>query len=484
MRVSGVLCAGLFACVAGFSEGFCVIHEKKHSLKTENELCELFTPFSRHDCPKHNIAAFLALIGNQQVEKGNMDTKSTATAMMATMDMRRTTPRRGGQGGGEEYNGDVAANMRAEKEKQAAEAEKKACDKAEEAAAEAEAKKVAAAEAETKKKAEEEAKAAAEAAAKKSDEEAKAAAEAEAKKKSDEEAKAAAEAEKKSKKKSDEEAKAAAEAEAKAKAAAKKKAEDDAKAAAEAEKEKQAVATGGIGDDILFMQPKSSHKGNCTICSLPIPVNQMGSWLRTCCYQVICIGCDYANQGFENEMRQAHRCPFCRKTIPNSEAESDDRLTRTAKPDNEVAMRLLGDEYRSAGNYNLAFESYTTAAALGDVEAEHMLSLMYHWGEGMPMDANKSVFHAQRAAIGGHLTSRYNLGVHERKNNRVERAIKHFKISAQLGHDDSMNMLWHEYQRSNISKNELELVLRKHHNAVEEMKSRDRKEASRILSSR
>ena len=496
---------------------------------------------------------------NKSIMKGNIETKSTVLEMTTKMNegkLPRTSPRLGRQGG-VDFNGDVAAKIRAErekqtvetenrkvaerlegemlaaeedmetmetiaedaeaetaeaekekqaaealakkeeeeemaeeaaaeaeKEKQAAEAEKKACDKAEEAAAEAEAKKVAAAEAETKKKAEEEAKAAAEAAAKKSDEEAKAAAEAEAKKKSDEEAKAAAEAEKKSKKKSDEEAKAAAEAEAKAKAAAKKKAEDDAKAAAEAEKEKQAVATGGIGDDILFMQPKSSHKGNCTICSLPIPVNQMGSWLRTCCYQVICIGCDYANQGFENEMRQAHRCPFCRKTIPNSEAESDDRLTRTAKPDNEVAMRLLGDEYRSAGNYNLAFESYTTAAALGDVEAEHMLSLMYHWGEGMPMDANKSVFHAQRAAIGGHLTSRYNLGVHERKNNRVERAIKHFKISAQLGHDDSMNMLWHEYQRSNISKNELELVLRKHHNAVEEMKSRDRKEASRILSSR
>jgi colicin import membrane protein len=127
---------------------------------------------------------------------------------------------------------------------------------ADDAKAEAEARKKAEeeakakSEAEARKKAEEEAKAKAEAEArKKAEEEAKAKAEAEARKKSEEESKAKAEAE--ARKKAEEEAKAKAEAEAhkkaedeakaKADADARKKSEEKAKADAEAEEQKKAA---------------------------------------------------------------------------------------------------------------------------------------------------------------------------------------------------------------------------------------------------
>lgn len=236
-------------------------------------------------------------------------------------------------------------------------------------------------------------------------------------------------------------------------------------------------------DEILFNQPTSSHNGDCLICCLPIPDNQR-SELRTCCFQLLCNGCDYAYQKAQNETRLANTCPFCREIIPASDAESDDRLIRKSGPSNKVAMRLLGEKFRSEGNHELAFQHFTIAAELGDVESDHRLSLMHILGQGRSFNTSKFVLHAERAAIGGHNTARYNLGLHEGKNNRVERAIKHFRISAQLGDSDSMKKLFSEYKRSNISRPAIEKVLRKHQYAVEAMKSGNRKAAEEFALSR
>ena len=208
---------------------------------------------------------------NKSIMKGNIETKSTVLEMTTKMNegkLPRTSPRLGRQGG-VDFNGDVAAKIRAEREKQTVETEnRKVAERLEgemlAAEEDMETMETIAEDAEAETAEAEKEKQAAEALAKKEEEEEMAA----AKKKAEDDAKAAADAEKKkqaaealakkkeeemaaAKKKAEEAAaeaekeKQAAEALAKKEeeemAAAKKKAEDDAKAAADAEKKKQAV---------------------------------------------------------------------------------------------------------------------------------------------------------------------------------------------------------------------------------------------------
>ena len=51
-----------------------------------------------------------------------------------------------------------------------------------------------------------------------------------------------------------------------------------------------------LRDELLFKQPEYSHLGDCPICCLPLPLDAMKSGMHLCCSQVICNGCNYANQ--------------------------------------------------------------------------------------------------------------------------------------------------------------------------------------------
>jgi hypothetical protein len=67
--------------------------------------------------------------------------------------------------------------------------------------------------------------------------------------------------------------------------------------------------------------------------------------------------------------------------------------------------------------------------------ARYHLSLLYHEGKGAAKDKKKQVYRLEKAAIGGHLDARYNLGCVEGKRGSRERATKHLIIAANLGHD-------------------------------------------------
>ena len=51
---------------------------------------------------------------------------------------------------------------------------------------------------------------------------------------------------------------------------------------------------------------------------------------------------------------------------------------------------------------------------------------MYTNGFGVvERDEKKRIYHLEVAAIGGHVSARYNLGVIERDNGKLERAMQH-----------------------------------------------------------
>ena len=150
---------------------------------------------------------------------------------------------------------------------------------------------------------------------------------------------------------------------------------------------------------------------------------------------------------------------------------------KRAKANDPVAMNELGKYYYGKGNFDVAFEYFTKAAALGNMAAHFYLSLMYQQGNGVEVDLKKEIYHLEEAAIGGHPYARYNLGNHEGRKGRFGRATKHFIIAANLGCDEALDMVKQGFLRGVVSKEEYAAALRGHQTAVDATKSQQREEA-------
>ena len=100
-------------------------------------------------------------------------------------------------------------------------------------------------------------------------------------------------------------------------------------------------------------------------------------------------------------------------------------------------------------------------------------------GGGVEKDMEKAVYHFEKAAIGGHPYARHNLAYIETKNGNTERAVKHFIIAANLGHDESIKALLPFYKKGVITKEQYEATLRTHQAAINATKSAQRDAAEK-----
>jgi hypothetical protein len=236
-----------------------------------------------------------------------------------------------------------------------------------------------------------------------------------------------------------------------------------------------------IHDKKLFTQPDETHLGECPICFLPMPLDPQKSFFRTCCSEIICQGCLYANAKSNiHDKAKAGSCPFCREPWPKKKGEFRKRLMKRVKANDPAALCHMGGKCYTEGDLDGGFEYMTKAAELGNADAHHNLGFMYYEGEGVEKDEEKAIYHFEKAAIGGHPDARNNLACIERKNGNMERSVKHFIIAANLGNETSMKQLWTHYSEGNITKEDLEATLRTHKTAIDEMKSpqRDAAEAA------
>ncbi len=235
-------------------------------------------------------------------------------------------------------------------------------------------------------------------------------------------------------------------------------------------------------DDDLFRQPDGTHLGECPICFLPMPLDKQKWSFWPCCSRNICNGCVCANylSNKNNKTKVWRSCPFCRTTA-SDEAETSAMMKRV-KANDPAALREMGIKIYREGDHDKAFEYYTKAAELGDVESHYWLGYMYAWeGDVVERDEEKAVYHWEKAAIGGHHVARWNLGCVEHENGNMERAVKHLIIAANLGCEDSMKDLWKHYSLRNITKEDLEATLRTHKAAIDETKSAQRDAAEVAL---
>ena len=237
-----------------------------------------------------------------------------------------------------------------------------------------------------------------------------------------------------------------------------------------------------LHDRKLFSQPDGTHLGECPLCFLPLSLNKSKSMVRTCCSEVICMGCIYANMmSNKYDEVKARRCPFCREVADDDENEK--RMMKRVEANDPVALSEMGVKVYNEGDYDSAFEYFTNAAELGDIDSHYMLGRMYQRGQGINKDEEKTVYHWEVAAIGGDPTARHFLAqIEEYDNDNMERAVKHYIIAANLGYELSMKALWRHYSAGNISKEELDATLRAHQAAIDATKSAQRDAAEVALS--
>ena len=232
-----------------------------------------------------------------------------------------------------------------------------------------------------------------------------------------------------------------------------------------------------IRDDKLFTQPDGSHHGECPICCLALSLD-VSKWSKnSCCCKLICIGCSHANKLREIEQGLEQKCPYCREGLPETDEEIKQNFVERAKVNDPAALFQMGVDCYHEGDFEGAVQYWKKAAVLGEIDAHHNLSLMYHKGEGVEKDEKKELYHREEAAIGGHHVARFNLGVYEEDNRRIERAMKHYIIAASLGYDKALDEVKEGFAYGLVSKEDFEAALRGHQAAVDATKSEQREEA-------
>jgi TPR repeat protein len=162
--------------------------------------------------------------------------------------------------------------------------------------------------------------------------------------------------------------------------------------------------------------------------------------------------------------------------MPNTDEEIDQNYMNRVKANDPMAIFQMGNKCRREGDYEGAIQYYTKAAGLGDIDAHYNLSVAYHLGKGVEKDEKKELHHLEEAAIGGHTYARYNLGNHEGKGGRYERAAKHYIIAAKLGLDEALERVKEGFAEDLVSKGDFEAALRGHQAAVDATKSDQREE--------
>ena len=234
-----------------------------------------------------------------------------------------------------------------------------------------------------------------------------------------------------------------------------------------------------LRDELLFKQPESTHMGDCPICSIPLSIDIEKSTINNCCSKVICSGCSYANLMREKSMRLHPSCPFCREPVPDTEEERDKRRMKRIEANDPVALCHEGMVQYKKGNYVKAFEYWTKAAELGDVESHYRLAGMYRLILEHVVEENigKIMYHLEEAANGGHPVARYGLGCEEYNNDNISRAVKHWIIAATQGDNESIKMLMTAFKEGDLSKEDLAATLRAHKAAVDATKSPQRRAA-------
>ena len=149
------------------------------------------------------------------------------------------------------------------------------------------------------------------------------------------------------------------------------------------------------------------------------------------------------------------------------------------------AMFNLGGFYKDGlrgmrRNMAKAVQLWLRAGELGDARGYCNIGAAYSNGEGVEREMKKGKYYYELAAMGGDVIARHHLGVWEMRTRNMDRAVKHWMISARAGYDKSLKAIQECFMNSHATKGGFEKALRAHKEAKDEMKSDQREAAAKF----
>jgi TPR repeat protein len=233
-------------------------------------------------------------------------------------------------------------------------------------------------------------------------------------------------------------------------------------------------------DEKLFKQPSPNE--DCPICYLRLPIETDQKNYESCCGKMLCCGCVRAH-AIAAADTERFKCVFCRTEAFTSDKVLIERLKKRMEANDAVAIYNLGTCYL-LGTMGLrqdhakALELFHKSAKLGHHRAHYALSACYREGGIVERDTRKATYHAQLAAMAGNVDARYDLGCDEGNAGNMDRAYKHWMISANVGCDSSMKAVQDGYKSGFVTKDDNAKTTRAYGNSIDEMKSDDRDRAA------
>lgn len=197
--------------------------------------------------------------------------------------------------------------------------------------------------------------------------------------------------------------------------------------------------------------------------------------------KTVCAGCCLAT--VKGGLGKA--CPFCRTLPPTTDEGFVEMIRIRAAARDPQGIRYLGDVYAS-GMYGLqedeprAFQLWSEAAELGSTTALRQLGVAYSGGRGVAQDNATAIRCWESAAVRGDMESRFCLGGAELLKRKYDRAVRHFMISAKMGHKYSLDKIKKMFADGVATKAQYAEGLKGYQDAVEEMKSSQRDEAMKV----
>ena len=229
----------------------------------------------------------------------------------------------------------------------------------------------------------------------------------------------------------------------------------------------------------------------CPICMRMLPLHDNLRMYANCCGKTFCGSCDLQHDA-QTQIKNAKRakmqqppvpraCAFCREPISKSDEESL-ALTRKRVEDKDprAFFRLAMDHgYGRHGlpvDHAKCIDLLRQSAGLGFPVAHYQLGNFYQNGDrGLEQNEEEALKHWDKAAEGGYLNARHNVGCIVANSGDAVAAMRHFRLSASGGLRVSMAALIAYFEQGSLRHGDLAETLQAMYLARAELSSKDRK---------
>ena len=178
-----------------------------------------------------------------------------------------------------------------------------------------------------------------------------------------------------------------------------------------------------------------------------------------------------------------NNCPFCRAYVPTEDSQVLAIVKKRVHDPMAICFygsQLAWGRYGLVKDVGKALTLCQQAAEQGVKEAHYIVGNMYAGDRGIGLVLARSNQHFEEAAMRGHVLFRFNLGAVAYNDGLRHLALQHFLISAELGHEASLNAIQRLLKEGIATETAYAGALQGYEAAVDEKTSPSRDEAKTL----